>query len=74
MSHGEPRREVAPLLAGDSQARDLQRGGGGLVAEGQILPHHLDVLQHLAQIARDGDLLDGVRQLATLDPEPDGAP
>ena len=61
------------LLAGDGQARDLQRGRGGLIAEGEILPHHLDVLHHLTQVAGDRDLLDRVRELA-FDPETSSGP
>src|SRR5262245_64568490 len=69
-----PGSRESALLAGDGQARDLERGCGGLVAEGEVAPDHLDVLQNLAQVAGNGDLLDRVRELPTLDPEPDGPP
>src|SRR5262249_9037513 len=61
------------LLAGNRHARDRQRGRGGLVAEGEVAPDHLDVAVHLAQVAGDRDLLDRVGQLPPLDPVADRA-
>ena len=50
---------------------DRRRGDGA--AEPQIVSHHLDVAEHVEEVAGDRDLLDRVRQLAVLDPEPGGA-
>src|SRR5262249_11039309 len=62
------------LLPGNGHAGDLERGGGGLVPESEVAPDHLDVPVHVAQVAGDGDLLDRIGELASLDPVSHRAP
>src|SRR5207249_596893 len=54
-------------------ARDLERRRRDRVARTEVAPHHLDVAQHVAQVPRDGELLDRVGELAVLDPQPGSA-
>ncbi len=63
-------REPAPALeAADGELADLERGRGRAAAEFEVVAHHLDVQQHLQQIAGHVDLAHRVRDPAVLDPE-----
>ena len=55
--------------AGDLHAFDQHRTAQLGAARQGIVTHRDDVAEHVAQVAGDGDLLDGVLDLALLDPE-----
>src|SRR5262249_60732017 len=59
---------------GAPRAPDQERRRGRAVPEHEIIPPRLDALPHREQVAGHRDLLDGVGQLAVLDPDPDRAP
>ena len=45
-------------------ARDAQRRRGDTASPQKLRTHGVDIHQHVTQVARDGDLLDRVRDLA----------
>src|SRR5262245_19479799 len=63
----------APLRACDYHAPNHERRRGGAIPKHQVTAHGLDVLPHLEQVAGHRDLLDGIGQLALVDPHADGA-
>src|SRR5439155_19647455 len=52
---------------------DLHRRAGDVTAKHEIVADRFDAHPHVFQVARDRDLLDGIGQLAVLDPEADRA-
>src|SRR5437870_3967010 len=61
------------LRSGDGHALDANGGGGAGSAEDEVVGDGGDVLVHLFEVAGDGDLFDGVGELAVLDPHAAGA-
>jgi glutathione S-transferase len=59
--------------AGDRHAPDLERRGADGGAHPQVVADHLDVAEHLEQVAGDGDLVHRMGELAVLDPDADRA-
>jgi signal transduction histidine kinase/DNA-binding response OmpR family regulator len=66
--------QVCSLPAADGHLGDLQGGGGDGAAELQVGADHLDILQHPAQVAGDGDFVHREGRLAVPDPQTGGAP
>src|SRR5438270_10653354 len=60
-------------LAADDESVDANGGRSHGTAELQIISDFRDVEEHVFQIAGDGDLLDGIRELASRDPHAGGA-
>ncbi len=66
-------RSSAPAsLAADGHATDAQGGGCRGAAPNEVVAHGVHVQEHVPQVAGDGDLVDGVREAAVLDPVTDG--
>src|SRR5262249_25203513 len=61
-------RSRRPLAAGDPHALDEARAAGARAAREDIAADRGDVAEHVAQVARDRDLLDRIPDLAALDP------
>src|SRR3990172_1140836 len=62
---GRPRASVA----GDGHAGDLKSWSGDAAPQDEVVAHHLDLREHLVQVAGDGDFLYGEGHLPPLDPE-----
>ncbi len=58
---------------GDGHAFDADGGGGAGSAEDEVVADGDDVAVHVFEVAGDGDLFDGVGELAVLDPHAAGA-
>src|SRR5260370_39739886 len=61
------------LRAGDGHAFDADGGGGAGSAKDEVVADRGDVFEHVFEVAGDGDLFDGVGELAVLDPHAAGA-
>src|SRR5438270_10509381 len=67
------RREPISSSSSDGHAVDAEGGGGRGRAEDQVRADRTDVLVHVLEVARDGDLFDGVGELTVLDADAGGA-
>src|SRR5690606_11672022 len=58
---------------GNGHAADQNRTGADVRARVDIPAHRLDRTEHVAQVARNGDAIDRMQDLAALDAEARGA-
>src|SRR5712692_804349 len=67
------KRIRARLVAGDRHVFDQDRAHRAAAAHHDIASHRGDAAEHVAQVARNGDLLHRKADLAALDPVAGGA-
>src|SRR5580704_12468071 len=71
--NGESRQRSWILRSGDGHAFDADGGRGARSAEDEVVADGDDVFVHVFEVAGDGDLFDGVGELAVFDPETAGS-
>src|SRR5437867_3663889 len=61
-------------FSADDHVANFHRWRGNGANKFHVIADHFDVPQHLAQIARNGDFVHRISELAVFDPHSDGAP
>src|SRR6185503_19573201 len=67
-------RRSPTLFSADDHLTDLQCWSCNGSKEGYIISDHLDILEHLEKIARNGDFVNGIGELSVFNPQTNGAP